>query len=208
MLIPAVMLPTAVAQTPLVTEGKHFERLRHVQPIESGNKIEVLEFFSYACPHCWAFESDLQAWLMTMPADVQFRRVPVLFQKKWLGLVKIFYTLEALGAERRISPEVFVAIHRKKIDLTQEKVFFEWAVSNGLDRRNVEQAYGSVAVGEKVNQAESLAQAYGIDEIPVVIIDGKFVTEPHPGGSFGAMRGILDALVVKARAERPTTMRQ
>ena len=89
-----------------------------------------------------------------------------------------------------------------KIDLTQEKVFFEWAESNGLDRKNVEEVYGSSAITDKVTRAKSLAQAYGIDQVPLMIVDGKFSTEPHRVGSFGAMRGVLHVLIAKARAER------
>ena len=192
----------AGAQTRSVQEGKEFERLKRPQPVESGRKIEVIEFFSYACPHCEVFDPIFQGWLMTLPTDIQFRRVPVLFQQKWVALAKVFYTLEALGAEGRISPDVFAAIHRQRLDLTQDRVFFEWAASNGLDRKKVEDIYASPAVADKVNRAGALAQAYGVEEVPLMIIDGKFATDPHRAGSFGAMPAVLNALVAKARAER------
>ena len=200
-LLAAVAL-AAAAQTRSVQEGKEFERLKRPQAVESGRKIEVLEFFSYACPHCEVFEPILQGWLMTLPTDIQFRRVPVLFQAKWVALAKIFYTLETLGAEGRISPDVFAAIHRQRVDLTQDRVFFEWAASNGLDRKKVEEIYASPAVADKVNRARASAQAYGVDEVPLMIIDGKFATDPHRAGSFGAMPAVLDALIAKARVER------
>ena len=73
----------------------------------------------------------LQAWIKTAPADVQFRRVPVMFQERWVPLAKIYYTLEALGEEARLSPEVFVAVHGKGLSLWQDKTFFDWAASQG-----------------------------------------------------------------------------
>ena len=90
-----------------------------------------------------------------MPPDVQFRRVPVMFQDRWVPLAKIYYTLEALGEEARLSPEVFVAIHGKGLPLWQEKAFFDWAQSKGLDRKKVEDMYNSFAIAGKVNRARA-----------------------------------------------------
>ena len=101
----------ATAQMAAPQEGKEYLRLKNPQPVETGKNIEVIEFFSYGCPHCGEFEPILQNWLKTKPADVQFRRIPVMFQERWIPLAKMYYTLEALGEESRLSPEMFVAIH-------------------------------------------------------------------------------------------------
>ena len=95
----------------------------------------------------------LQGWLKTMPPDVQFRRIPVMFQDRWIPLAKIYYTLEALGEESRLSPDVFVALHGKGLPLWQDKTFFDWAASQGLDRKKVEDMYNSFGIGGKVNRA-------------------------------------------------------
>ena len=107
---------SAAAQTAAPQEGNQYLRLKNPQPVETGKKIEVIEFFSYGCPHCGEFEPVLQNWLKTMPADVQFRRIPVMFQERWGPLAKIYYTLEALGEESRLSPEVFAAHARQGTD--------------------------------------------------------------------------------------------
>ena len=107
----AVLSLSAAAQMAAPQEGNQYLRLKNPQPVESGKKIEVIEFFSYGCPHCGALEPALQGWLKTLPADVQFRRVPVMFQERWTPLAKIYYTLEALGEESRLSPDVFTALH-------------------------------------------------------------------------------------------------
>ena len=117
-----------------VTEGKDYARLKNPQPVETGKKIEVIEFFSYGCPHCSDLEPILHAWVEKLPSDVQFRRVPVVFQQRWEVLAKIYYTLDAMGAEMRLSPEVFKAIHANGQALYQDKIFFDWAASQGLDR--------------------------------------------------------------------------
>jgi protein dithiol oxidoreductase (disulfide-forming) len=184
-------------------EGKNYFRLKSPQPVETGKKIEVLEFFSYGCPHCADLDPELQAWQKTLPADVSFRRVPVMFQDRWIGLAKVFFTLEALGVDDRLTPEVFVALHKNGAQLWNEKAFFDWAASKGLDRKKVEEMYGSFAINGKVNRAKQLAQAYNVQSVPMVVVDGKFTTASDKVGSHAAMPAALNELIAKARTERP-----
>jgi thiol:disulfide interchange protein DsbA len=193
----------AAAQMAAPQEGNQYLRLQNPQPVDTGKKIEVIEFFSYGCPHCGEFEPILQGWLKTVPPDVQFRRIPVMFQERWVPLAKIYYTLEALGEESRLSPDVFVALHAKGMPLWQDKTFFDWAASQGLDRKKVEDMYNSFGIGGKVKRAQMMAQAYKIQSVPLIVVDGKFVSNRVP--SHAAMPPLIDALVAKARAERPKT---
>ncbi len=200
----ALALVTAVqAQAP--QEGREYTRLRSPIPIETGKKIEVIEFFSYGCPHCGDFEPLLEQWLKTMPADVQFRRVPVLFQPQWVGLAKVYYTLEALGEEQKLTPDVFVAIHQKGAQLWKDQVFFDWAASKGLDRKKVEDMYNSFGIAGKVNRAKQLGQdVYKVQSVPVLVVDGKFVVTTNDRvPTHQAMISVLDAVIAKARTEHP-----
>lgn len=187
-----------------LAEGTNYLRLKNPQPVETGKNIEVLEFFSYGCPHCGELEPQIQAWLKNKPADVTFRRIPVMFQPRWEGLAKAYYTLEALGEDGKYTPEVFTALHGKGLQLWDEKVFLDWAASKGMDRKKVEDMWKSFGVAGKVNRAKQLAGAYQIQSVPTIIVDGKFTTgsERLPNGHAG-MPAAIDALVVKARAERP-----
>src|SRR6185436_17356705 len=152
------LLSTASGQE--MVEGKNYVRLKNPQIVETGKNIEVIKFFSYGCPHCGELEPALQAWLKNKPADVQFRRIPVMFQPRWENLAKVYYTLDALGEENKLSPEVFSAIHSKGIQLWNDKDFFDWAASKGLDRKKVEELFTSFAIVGRVNRAKQMAQAY------------------------------------------------
>lgn len=187
-----------------MVEGRNYAKLKNPQPVETGKNIEVIEFFSYGCPHCGELEPNLQAWLKTKPADVQLRRMPVMFQPKWENLARAYYTLEAMGEETRLSLDIFNAIHVKGNQLWNDKEFFDWAAAKGLDRKKVEDLYGSFTVVGKVNRAKQQAQVYQIQSVPTIIVDGKFTTGPErmQNGHAGVPAAI-DALVVKARAERP-----
>ncbi len=199
----ALSLP-AMAQTAAPQEGREYVRLKNAIPVETGNKIEVIEFFSYGCPHCGEFEPLLHDWVKKLPPDVQFRRVPVSFQPKWVPLAKEYYTLEALGEDSRLSPEVFVAIHSKGVKLEDEKTFFDWAASHGLDRKKVEEMYNSFSMSGKMNRALQQAKAFNAQQVPLIVIDGKYVVSTNENvRTHAAMLPVMDALIVKARAERP-----
>jgi thiol:disulfide interchange protein DsbA len=198
--VAAVCLFTAGASAQLV-EGKNYDRLKNAQPTESGNKIEVIEFFSYGCPHCAELEPYLETWLAKLPPDVGFRRVPVVFQERWIALAKIYYTLDAMGDARRLSPDVFKAIHGQGVQLWKDTAFFDWAASKGLDRKKVEEVYGSFAVNSKMNRARQQAQQFDIQSVPTVVVDGKFITGSERVGTHANLPGAIDELIVKARAE-------
>ena len=199
-----VALAAAAAAQGGLTEGQHYIRLKNPMPVETGKNIEVIEFFSYGCPHCGELEPILQTWLKTKPADVTFRRIPVVFQPRWENLARVYYTLEAMGDEAKLSPDIFLALHTKGAKLWEEKDFLDWAASKGLDPAKVAELYKSFAVVGRVNRAKQLAQAYGIQSVPTIVVDGKyqFGSEKLPQGH-ASVPAATDALVQKARAERP-----
>ena len=188
-----------------MVEGKNYFRLKAPVPVETGKKIEVIEFFSYGCPHCAELEKYLIPWRAKVPQDVQFRRVPVMFQDRWVNLGKIYYTLDALGEEEKLSPDVFAAIHGQNVSLWNDKTFFDWAASKGLDRKKVEDVYGSFAISGKMNRARQQAQLFDIQSVPTVVVDGKFVTGSDKVGTHAQLPAALDEVIVKARAERSKT---
>ena len=185
-----------------LVEGKQYTRLKNVQPAEKGRKIEVIEFFSYGCPHCNDLEPYLQAWMKTAPADVSFVRVPVMFQDRWKALAKDYYTLDAMGEGTRLSPDLFKAIHVANLPLYQDKAFLDWAASKGVDRAKATEIYGSFGVDSKLKRALVLAQEYNIQSVPTMVVDGKFLTSSDRIGGHAAVPAALDALIAKVRAER------
>jgi len=197
----ALALVAGGASAELV-QGKNYDRIKNPQPTESGKKIEVLEFFSYGCPHCAELEPILDAWLAKLPPDVDFHRVPVAFQDRWVPLGKIYYTLDVMDEERKLSPDVFQAIHQRGIPMWNDKAMLDWAASKGLDRKKFEDTFNSFAIQGKMNRARQLAQAYNIQSVPTVVIDGKFVTSSDRVGTHAAMPAAIDELIAKARAER------
>jgi protein dithiol oxidoreductase (disulfide-forming) len=175
-------LPASAQGAPV--EGKQYVRLGTQAPVNApAGKIEVIEFFWYACPHCNAFEPTLDAWQKALPADVAFRRVPVAFRDIYVGQQQLFYTLEAMGKVDALHRKVFYAVHgeRQRLETTAEIVAF--AEKAGLDRQQFTDTFNSFAVQTKTKQATRLAEAYKIDGVPAMGIHGRFFTSGTLAGS-------------------------
>ena len=142
-----------------------------------AGKVEVIEFFGYWCPHCNAFEPELETWLKRLPANISFKRVPVAFNDAAIPLQKMYYTLEALGHVNDMQRKVFTAIHAEKINLNTQEGIVAWAVKQGLDQKKFVDAYTSFAVNTKVTKAKQLANAFKIDGVPSLGVAGRYYTD-------------------------------
>ena len=157
--------------------GKEFKPIPP-QPTPPSGKIEVIEFFSYACPHCYSLAGPLSGWLKKKPADVEFKRVPAVFNEGWLGYARVYYTLEAMGMLDKLHHDVFAAVHKQKMRLNDPKVFADWAASKGLDRQKAADTMNSFTVQSLAKRAEELTRRYSIDFTPSMVIDGRYLTGP------------------------------
>ena len=183
-------------------EGLDYKVLSSPQPTESKGKIEVTEFFWYACPHCYEFEPELQAWVKQQKSDVVFKRVPIAFRDDFLPHSQIFYALEALGKEAEFTPKVMKAIHVDRKQLLKEDEIFSWASSVGLDVATFTTAYKSFSVITKAKTANITGSAYRVNGVPTVFVQGKYETSPSIAGTKSRTTQTLDYLVNKARTEK------
>lgn len=158
--------------------GKDFQPINPPQPTQSGDKVEVIEFFSYACPHCHSLQPSLHAWLKRKPADVEFRRVPAVFQDSWLPFAQLYYTLEAMGLVDKLHMDVFAAIHTQKVRLDNPKVLFDWVASKGVDKQKFTDTYNSFAVKSLTQRAVETTRRYNVPFTPALVVNGKYITGP------------------------------
>jgi thiol:disulfide interchange protein DsbA len=184
------------------TEGLDYKLLSSPQPTESKGKIEVTEFFWYACPHCYDLEPEIQAWVKRQKNDVVFKRVPIAFRDDFLPHSQIFYTLEAMGKEAEFSPKVMKAIHVDRKQMLKEDEIFNWATSVGLDTAAFTAAYKSFSVQTKAKTANATGSAYRVNGVPTLFVQGKYETSPSIAGTKGRAIETLDYLVGKARVEK------
>jgi thiol:disulfide interchange protein DsbA len=198
----AVFSLSALAAGPEAFEGHDYARVKNPQPVATGSKVEVLEFFWYRCPHCFQLEPALNGWLKTLPKDAQVRRVPAVFRPDWMPGAKLYYTLEQMNLLGKLHDKAFDAYHVENINLNDPAVLGGWIAKQGVDRKKFEGIYDSFSVQSKATQGARLVTAYAITGVPAFVIDGKYTTSVSMTGSPERLFEVLDQLVVKARAER------
>ncbi|MDT3706047.1 MAG: thiol:disulfide interchange protein DsbA/DsbL [Thiobacillus sp.] len=185
-----------------IFEGHDYTRVKNPQPVATGNKVEVLEFFWYRCPHCFQLEPALTGWLKTLPPDAQVRRVPAVFRDDWMPGAKLYYTLEQMNLLGKLHGKVFDAYHVENINLNNPAVLGDWVTKQGVDRKKFEGIYRSFSVQSKASQGARLATTYAISGVPAFVIDGKYTTSVSMTGSPQRLFEVLNQLIAKARAER------
>ena len=193
----ALGLP-AFAQKP--TEGAQYSRVSPaVAPQAPPGKIEVIEFFSYACPHCSAFEPALETWVKTLPPDVAFHRVPAPFLFNAEGFQRTYYTLETLGAVDQMQMKIFTAVHVDRQRLDKPADVAALAAKNGLDANKFLDVYNSFSVANSVNKAKRLSTDYKIDGVPTLAVNGRYLTSPSQAGSAEAALSTASFLIAQSR---------
>lgn len=194
-----VMLPAAAQQ---VRRDVDYRLIPQPQPVESGERIEVIDFFFYACPYCNELAPHLDRWQKSKPADVVFRRVPVVRHDSWVPLAKTYYTLEAMGEAERLHSVVYRSHHVEDLLMSQDKVIAEWAGKNGLDRDKFMTIYRSDETRQKVERARKMTLDYDIQGTPSVVVDGKFLTSTSMTSTVPLLVPVIDGLVRLARQQR------
>jgi len=173
------------------------------QPVATGERIEVVEFFWYGCPHCNNLQPPLEAWLARKPVDVELRRIPAVFRESWIPHARLYYTLEALGEVARLHQAVYRAIHADGNALMTANATSEWASRNGVEPARWLAAYNSPEVERKVQESRSHTKAYAIEGTPSLVVDGRYLTSSSKAESMPQVITILDGLIVIARERRP-----
>lgn len=186
------------------TEGRHYERMVPSQPTVGGaDKIEVAEFFSYGCPHCYTFEPTIKAWASDIPGNARFVRVPVAWNQLYALYARLFYTKEVLARNGTLQNEdqfhdaVFAEIHQRGNRLASEdsirRLFDRYGVSNeAFDR-----TWRSFEVDQKLRVASDLTRRYAVSGVPAIVVNGKYRTGAADAGGYPALIDVIDELILR-----------
>ena len=197
-----LLCAAAVAQQK-PTEGRDYVLLNPPQSVDAAGKVDVTEFFWYRCPHCYNLEPVLQDWVKKLPRDVQFRRVPAIFNEEWALDARVFFTLEATGDLARVHSGFFDAIHQQGGVRLKGDAYMKWVADwlgkNGVDIAKYDAALRSFTVETKLKRAMQLTQAYKIDGVPAIGVQGRWVVNASMVGERQAMINITEYLTGEAR---------
>lgn len=184
--------------------GRDYTVIDPPLPSASPGKIEVVEFFSYGCSHCYEFHPLIVAWTAKLPKDVVLRRVPVtLSRPPWMRLAGIYYGLDATGNIDKLDGEVFKAIHVDRVNFDSNEAVANWVNSKGADGKKVVDAMNSFGVQTRLKQVDPESARYGIAGTPALAVNGRYLVNTA-GKNYGDLLVITDALITKVRSEKPT----
>jgi thiol:disulfide interchange protein DsbA len=181
----------------LKAETVGYETLSPAQPTHNPDKIEIIEFFWYGCPHCYDFEPILEKWVKALPKNVEFIRQPAVFSELWGKHAKAYFTAEALGVVDNIHNDFFDALQNKKQHLETEDDLAKFFVAHGINENEFRTTYNSFLVDTKMRQANTTASRYGITGVPAIIVNGKYKTNGPLAGSHEKMLDVINQLIQK-----------
>lgn len=191
------LTPLAWASSRAFAQNGAFNEVKPPVPVDAEGKIEVLEFFWYGCIHCYNLEPKLEAWLKTLPKDVQFRRVPAVLSDRWGHDATIFYAFEAMGLLDKLHRPFFEAIHVNRLRTDNAAALNGWLEKQGLDPKKVNDVARSFGVQSKVKRAIRLTSDYKIEGTPAMAVHGRY-TVP----SSDAMLDTVNQLVAAVRKNK------
>jgi thiol:disulfide interchange protein DsbA len=189
-----------VRAAPAAVEGTDFRVIPSAQPTSSSGKIEVLEFFSYACPHCNDFYPLVSSWAAKLPKDVVFNRVPVGFGRQvWMNLARAYYSLKASGDFDKLDGPLFHALHEEHLNLVDEGSLADWVGKQGGHADKFAAAYTSFGVNNDTERADEMVQSYTVDAVPTLAVNGRYIVL---GDSYTQILANADKVLAMVRANQ------
>jgi len=174
-IVAVALLASSTSLQANIIAGHDYVVLDVPQRQESNGKIEVVEFFSWGCPHCYEFYPKLSRWLSTLPKDASFKRVPVgLGHPEWEALARAYYALQSTGDVDRLDAQIFEDIHKNHVWLYDEQSITAWVGKHGVDVAKFTAAFRSFGVITSTGQAEQKGIDYRIPGVPTLAIAGKY----------------------------------
>lgn len=187
----------ADAGPPRYAAGTHYKILETQGAVAEPGKIEVREFFSYICPHCYHLEGTVAAWVKTKPDNVSFVRNPVTFLRNSEALARAYYVADSLDIVDKIHRPVFDAIHAHGEPLFTAAELADFFTKYGVEKDKFEQLYSSFGVSTKIRQADALAREYQIRGVPSFVVNGKYLVLREHLQSNEEMFDVIDFLIGK-----------
>ena len=183
-----------------LVEGRDWRAITPPQPNAVPGKIEVLEFFSYGCPHCGQLNPLVKPWTERLPEDVVFRRVPVTFGRAaWGNLARLYFALEQTGHLAHLDQAVFDAIASKRENLFTDEGIFTWAKGQGVALDDFKAAFNGFTTESELKRSDSLVQRYKVESVPLIAVGGRYVVTGSGAKGYADLLTIADGLIEMVR---------
>jgi len=196
-LLSVLLLISAISQAKDYNEGIEYTKLEKAVTTQTGDKIEVLEFFWYGCPHCYSFEPTVKKWKQNLPANVEFVRMPAPLNTSWMVHTKTYYTLESMGLVEKHHEAIFSAMHVQKKKLRTKESIADFLETQGVDKAAFMANFDSFTVEMRARQALQMGQQYMVSGVPMLAVNGKYTISASQAGGYQGMVDVADFLISK-----------
>lgn len=189
----------AAAPTPQWQAGRDWLPVEPPQPTTTGDRIEVLEVFSYACPHCAHFQPYADQLKASLPADAEFTLMPADFHPNWVLFAQGFYAAKALGLVEQTHQAMFDAVYRDHRPMDSLDRIADFYAEHGADKPTFLSTAESFVINGQLSQAHRREIAYGIDSTPTLVVAGKYRIVANSGRNIGFAQMVEIAQYLVAR---------
>lgn len=190
------LLLSPAVQAQRYVAGRHYlEIFPRVHTGQPEGQVQVVEVFWYGCPHCYRFQPVLGTWLQNRPDRTVFTHLPAPFNDLWALHARVFYAAQALNWLPQIHLPFFDAIHAQGRNLSSESAILRFVDQQGLDADAFRDRMRSEEVAAAVHDAGLLVQAYQLEGVPALVIDGRALLSPGMSGGYETMLQIASALI-------------
>ena len=188
------------AAAPAWEAGKHYFPIEPALATASGDKVEVLEVFSYACSHCANFQPYAERLKQSLPDHASFDYMPAIFNAQWEPYARAFYTAQSLGVLDATHQALFDALHRDHAPIRSLDDLAAFYSKHGVERAKFLAASGSFEVESKLSRSMQVVRDAGVDGTPTLIVNGKYRTSGASAGGYAQMVELVGWLVEKEHA--------
>lgn len=185
--------------------GTNYQLVAAPQPTNvPAGKVEVNEIFWYGCGHCYALDPELESWKEKKPDYIEFVRIPVIWGQAHRQHAKLYYTLQALRRPD-LHPKVFEAIHRNGLvlaardELQARAQHLAFLAAEGVTEKDFNSAYDSMSVASNLQRAEDLTRKYAVENVPVMIVNGKYSTSVSEAGGASQLLSLINDLAASEK---------
>ena len=180
-------------------EGIDYQLIQPAQPTDDSSRIEVVEIFWYGCSHCYAFEPTLGPWVEGIPKDVDFYRLPAVFNAAWEVHARAYFTADILDVVEKSHAALYHALHAEHKTMNNVDKLAAFYAQYGIDESLFKKTYHSFVVNTRVSRAKEMVQRYGVEGVPALVVNGKYLITGSMAKSYRNMLLIVDYLVEKER---------
>ena len=179
------------------SQNKSYTEIKPTIATADADKVEVIEYFWFGCPHCFRFEPDINQWAESKPSHVEFIREAPPLNRNWRAHSEAFYAAQVMGVTDIMFEPFFNAIHVKRQRLNTADAIGDFVTKLGIDGKAFMKTMKSFEVDKRIRQAMQKARDAGISSVPSVVINGKYLTSGSMAGSNKKVIQVMKGLIAR-----------